>query len=88
VQVDDAELHFLILHFLASGPCQNAAVALEREAAARWLLPKRIDFEGDAFELLLQPSACVPPRRIQNVAHRCSQVSCYGDPADRGDQYV
>jgi len=47
VQVDDAELHFLILHFLASGPCQQAVLALEQEAASNALLPMRTDFRGD-----------------------------------------
>lgn len=52
-QVDDAELHFLILHFLASGPCRAAASALERDATSHSLLPTRIDFKGEKQALAI-----------------------------------
>jgi len=46
LQVDPTELHLLILLSLATGPCREAAAALEREAAAHGLLPVRTDFLG------------------------------------------
>jgi hypothetical protein len=42
----DAELHFLILHFLAGGPFRAAAASLEDEAGQLDMLPTRLDFEG------------------------------------------
>ena len=47
-QVDLAELHFLLLHFLAKGPCRQAAASLQQEALQHQLLPSRTDFRGEA----------------------------------------
>ena len=46
LQVEASELHFLILHFLAAGPCQRALRVLEEEAAQHGLLPARTDIFG------------------------------------------
>lgn len=46
LQVDPAELHFLILHYLASGPCTAAARLLEQQALEHRLLPSRHDISG------------------------------------------
>jgi len=40
---DQAELHFLLLHYLRSLPTADAADAFEREATAHGLLPRRPD---------------------------------------------
>lgn len=47
LQVDPAELHFLILHYLASGPCSQAVTELEHQALANGLLPCRHDVFGE-----------------------------------------
>ena len=49
--VDPAELHFLLLHFLSAGPCQSAAKVLEEEAVAKGLLPSRTDIFGTHHDL-------------------------------------
>ena len=49
--VDPAELHFLLLHFLSAGPCQSAAKVLEEEAVAKGLLPSRTDIFGAHADL-------------------------------------
>ena len=46
VQIDPAELHFLILHYLAAGPCRGALRTLELEALTNSLLPCRHDIFG------------------------------------------
>lgn len=46
VQIDPAELHFLILHYLAAGPCRGALHTLELEALTNSLLPCRHDIFG------------------------------------------
>ncbi len=46
LQVDERELHFLVLHLLAAGPCQQAAAVLEKEALEHELLPTRTDIFG------------------------------------------
>ena len=45
------ELHFLILHYLASTPCAAAAEAFSREALAHGLLPRRHDPFGNSHVL-------------------------------------
>jgi len=45
-QVDEGEVMALILHWLASGPCSDAAAALATEAQAKGLLPQRLDVRG------------------------------------------
>jgi hypothetical protein len=45
-KVDDAEVHFLVLHYLALGPCKAAAEVLEAEASSHGLLPGRYDIMG------------------------------------------
>lgn len=47
LQIDPAELHFLILHYLASGPCSQAVTDLEHQALANGLLPCRHDVFGE-----------------------------------------
>lgn len=47
--VDPAEVHFLILHYLSLGPCQNAVRGLAAEAEAHGLLPSRLDVFGNLF---------------------------------------
>jgi hypothetical protein len=64
LQVDDAELHFLILHFLASGPCRAAASTLERDATTHSLLPTRIDYEGDTPGMIVPTFMHALLRRI------------------------
>ena len=44
--MDAAELHYLILHYVAQGPCQQAVTALQQEAARNGLLPSRMDVFG------------------------------------------
>ena len=44
--VDAGELHYLILHYLAQGPCQEAVAALQQEAPKNGLLPTRTDVFG------------------------------------------
>ena len=56
MDVDPAELHFLLLHFLFAGPCQNAAQVLEQEAVDKGLLPLRTDIFG-AFKCI---RVCLP----------------------------
>ncbi len=56
-QVDLAELYFLLLHFLAKGPCRQAAASLQQEALQHQLLPSRTDFRGEA-----------PPRAAPNMS--------------------
>ena len=51
LQVDSEELYFLLLHFLADGPCQEAAASLQQEALKYQLLPTRTDFRGAGCEL-------------------------------------
>ena len=46
-QVDLAELYFLLLHFLAKGPCRQAVASLQQEALQHQLLPSRTDFRGE-----------------------------------------
>lgn len=46
LQVDSGELYFLLLHFLAEGPCREAAASLQQEALTHQLLPARTDFQG------------------------------------------
>lgn len=46
MQVDQEELYFLLLHFLADGPCHEAAASLQHEALKHQLLPARTDFQG------------------------------------------
>ena len=47
----DSPLYFCMLHLLASGPCSNAAKALEEEAKALGLLPTRTDIFGTEHPL-------------------------------------
>ena len=44
--VDESEVMQLVLHWLAAGPCRQAARALEAEAEALGLLPMRHDPRG------------------------------------------
>ena len=46
LQVDPEELYFLLLHFLADGPCHEAVASLQQEALKHQLLPARTDFQG------------------------------------------
>lgn len=41
VEVDIAEVYFLIMHFLSSGPCQRAFVQLSNDVLLHKLLPRR-----------------------------------------------
>eukprot|EP00873_Tetraselmis_striata_P019505 jgi/Tetstr1/439769/TSEL_028182.t1 len=45
--IDERELNFLILHYLRSGPCGEAAALLEQQFTQQGLLPRRVDFEGE-----------------------------------------
>lgn len=45
--MDQAEVYFLILHYLSSGPCKEAAEVLEKQALEAELLPKRYDVLGE-----------------------------------------
>ena len=45
--MDQAEVYFLILHYLSSGPCKEAAEVLEKQAIEAGLLPKRYDVLGE-----------------------------------------
>jgi len=60
VDVDPAELHFLLLHFLFAGPCQHAAQVLEQEAVEKGLLPLRTDVFG-AFMCIRVRLPAPPP---------------------------
>uniref|UniRef100_A0A0K8SSX6 BRWD/PHIP N-terminal domain-containing protein n=2 Tax=Lygus hesperus TaxID=30085 RepID=A0A0K8SSX6_LYGHE len=44
------ELYFLIAKFLKSGPCQEAAKALQNELEQHQIVQKRLDWEGDEHE--------------------------------------
>lgn len=46
VQVDAGEVMQLVLHWLSTGPCQEAAAALAREAKQKGLLPQRHNVTG------------------------------------------
>lgn len=65
---EDTELYFLVLSFLRSGPCSEAADCLERESNARGLLPTRIDVNGAthcaSYAQLAAQYAHVPPRAL------------------------
>ncbi|KAL0034434.1 hypothetical protein WJX79_002167 [Trebouxia sp. C0005] len=50
-EIDPTELHFLILHYLAAGPCHDAARTLEQQAVANGLLPCRHDIFGNEHRL-------------------------------------
>ncbi|KAL0024726.1 hypothetical protein WJX77_011758 [Trebouxia sp. C0004] len=50
-EIDPTELHFLILHYLAAGPCHDAARTLEQQAVANGLLPCRHDIFGNQHRL-------------------------------------
>ncbi len=71
--VNAAELHYLILHYLAQGPCQGAVAALQEEAGKHGLLPARTDVFGAALPAkgtLLQGPACPQPGTLtQGTLH-------------------
>lgn len=46
LQLDASEVYFLILHWLADGPCKAAAQALLQDVQEQGLLPKRHDVFG------------------------------------------
>ncbi|KIY94943.1 Bromodomain and WD repeat-containing protein 1, partial [Monoraphidium neglectum] len=59
--VDAGEVMQLVLHWLAAGPCSGAAAALQREAEALGLLPKRHDVRGGASAQTYRRLAAAQP---------------------------
>ncbi|KAF4521450.1 hypothetical protein B566_EDAN010607, partial [Ephemera danica] len=45
-----SDLYFLIVKFLAGGPCNDIAEALRGELERRKILPPRIDWQGNEHE--------------------------------------
>jgi len=62
--VASEEIYWLVLQFLGAGPCAAAAQALEREALALGLLPRRHDAQGAPPGPTCRAArhlACLPP---------------------------
>jgi hypothetical protein len=45
-RLDEGEVMALVVHWLSSGPCRDAAAALAAEAERQGLLPQRLDIQG------------------------------------------
>ena len=69
--VDDAEVMALVLHWLARGPCADAAAALARDAERRGLLPPRYDVQGgrhaQTYAQLLALQPALPPDALPQL---------------------
>ena len=68
--VASEEIYWLVLQFLGAGPCAAAAQALEREALALGLLPRRHDAQGAPPGPTCRAArhlACLPPPPVPGM---------------------
>jgi hypothetical protein len=68
-QLDDSEVYFLVLKWLANGPCSNAAQALLQDVQQHALLPQRYDVEGKATPAATAADAAAASRTAYSVAY-------------------
>ncbi|XP_069492168.1 bromodomain and WD repeat-containing protein 1 isoform X4 [Ambystoma mexicanum] len=74
----EPELYFLIARFLSAGPCRRSAEALVQELEEYQLLPKRLDWRGNAhnrsYEDLVLSNKHVDADHLLRICQRIGPI--------------
>ncbi|EDV25019.1 uncharacterized protein TRIADDRAFT_25819, partial [Trichoplax adhaerens] len=72
------ELYFLIVHFLSSGPCKEAAKVLREEVDKYHVLPKRYDWQGNEhdqnYDHMLRQNSHIKSHHIFQLCKRLKNL--------------
>ncbi|XP_061072702.1 bromodomain and WD repeat-containing protein 3 isoform X2 [Conger conger] len=78
VSLLESELYYLISRFLTTGPCRKAAEVLVRELEEYQLLPRRLDWEGNAhprtYEDLVAANRHVAPDHLLQICRQMGPI--------------